>query len=38
MSSAFLVINGSIILILGLFPDLVFEPITRLVQFSIYSN
>ena len=38
VSSAFLVINGSIILILGLFPDLVFEPITRLVQFSIYSN
>ena len=38
LSSAFLVINGSIILILGLFPDLVFEPITRLVQFSIYSN
>ena len=38
VSSAFLVINGSIILILGLFPDLVFEPISRLVQFSIYSN
>ncbi len=38
LSSAFLVINGSIILILGLFPDLVFEPITRLVQFSIYSD
>ena len=38
LSSAFLVINGSIILILGLFPDLVFEPVTRLVQFSIYSN
>ena len=38
VSSAFLVINGSIILILGLFPDLVFEPISRLVQFSFYSN
>ena len=38
LSSAFLVINGSIILILGLFPDLVFEPVTRLVQFSIYLN
>ena len=38
LSSAFLVINGSIILILGLFPDLVFEPISRLVQFSFYSN
>ena len=38
LSSVFLVFNGSTILILGLFPDLVFEPITRLVQFSIYSN
>ncbi len=38
VSSVFLVINGSIILILGLFPDLVFEPISRLVQFSFYSN
>ena len=38
LSLAFLVINGSIILILGIFPDLVFEPIGRLVQFSIYSD
>ena len=38
LSSAFLVINGSTILILGLSPNLVFDPITRLVQFSIYSN
>ena len=38
LSSAFLIINGSIILILGLFPDLVFEPVTRLVQFSMYLN
>ena len=38
MSSAFLIINGSIILILGLFPDLMFEPVTRLVEFSFYSN
>ena len=38
MSSAFLIINGSIILILGLFPDIMFEPVTRLVEFSFYSN
>ena len=38
VSSAFLVINGSVVLILGLFPDLVFEPISRLVQISFYSN
>ena len=38
VSSAFLVINGSIILILGLFPDIMFEPVTRLVEFSFYSN
>ena len=38
MSSAFLIINGSIILILGLFPDIMFEPVTRLVEFSFFSN
>ena len=38
LSKSFLLINGSLILILGLFPDVVFDPITRLVQFSIYTN
>ncbi|MDA9689518.1 NADH-quinone oxidoreductase subunit N [Betaproteobacteria bacterium] len=38
LSSACLIINCSSILILGLFPNLVFEPITRLVQFSVFSN
>ena len=38
LSSAFLVINGSTILILGLYPDLVFEPLSRLVRFSIYLD
>ena len=36
LSYSLLVLNGSLILIFGLFPDMVFDPVSRLVQLSFY--